>query len=259
MTNAELATPAIAPRIVVVTGSASGIGWATAQCFAAAGDTVVIVDSNSEKAKSCAKSLGANHLAISCEVGDEIQVKQAIEKVFRTFKRLDVLVNNAGIGDQGLATLDQTLEGFDRVLNVHLRGTYIFSREAARIMIAQGSGAIVNLSSITAFGGIPGRKAYGAAKAGISAMTRSMACEWAEHGLRVNAVAPGYVRTELVNRLVVGGTLDEAKIVRRTPMGRMAEPIEIARAIRFLASDEASFITGTTLSVDGGWTAYGAA
>jgi NAD(P)-dependent dehydrogenase (short-subunit alcohol dehydrogenase family) len=259
MTNAQATTSTVSQRIVLVTGSAFGIGWATAQCFAECGDLVVIVDSNSEKAKARAESLGANHLAIGCDVADETQVKQAIEKVVQKFKRLDVLVNNAGIGDQGLATLDQTLEGFDRVLNVHLRGTYIFSREAARIMISQSSGAIVNLSSITAFGGIPGRNAYGAAKAGISAMTRSMACEWAEHGLRVNSVAPGYVRTELVNRLVTGGALNEDKIKRRTPMGRMAEPIEIARAIRFLASDEASFITGTTLSVDGGWTAFGAA
>jgi NAD(P)-dependent dehydrogenase (short-subunit alcohol dehydrogenase family) len=188
-----------------------------------------------------------------------LQVKQVIEAVTQKFQRLDVLVNNAGIGDQGVTTLEQSVEGFDRILDVHLRGTFLFSREAARTMIQQGCGAIVNLSSITAFGGIPGRNAYAAAKAGISAMTRSMACEWAAKGLRINAVAPGYVRTELIKRLAESAVLDEEKINKRTPMGRMAEPIEIARAIRFLASDEASFITGTTLSVDGGWTAFGSA
>jgi NAD(P)-dependent dehydrogenase (short-subunit alcohol dehydrogenase family) len=259
MNNIQTAMSPASPRIVLITGAANGIGWATAQCFAESSDIVVIVDSNAEKAKARASNLGARHWAVACDVRDELQVKQVIEAVTQKFQRLDVLVNNAGIGDQGVTTLEQSVEGFDRILDVHLRGTFLFSREAARTMIQQGCGAIVNLSSITAFGGIPGRNAYAAAKAGISAMTRSMACEWAAKGLRINAVAPGYVRTELIKRLAESAVLDEEKINKRTPMGRMAEPIEIARAIRFLASDEASFITGTTLSVDGGWTAFGSA
>jgi NAD(P)-dependent dehydrogenase (short-subunit alcohol dehydrogenase family) len=126
-------------------------------------------------------------------------------------------------------------------------------------MLAQRSGAIVNLGSIAGLAGIPARNAYGAAKAGIVAMTRSLACEWARDGVRVNAVAPGYVATELVETLKRNGQMNLQAIERRTPMGRLAQPDEIARAISFLASDAASYITGTVLSVDGGWHAYGAA
>jgi NAD(P)-dependent dehydrogenase (short-subunit alcohol dehydrogenase family) len=126
-------------------------------------------------------------------------------------------------------------------------------------MLAQRSGAIVNLGSIAGLAGIAQRNAYSAAKAGIAAMTRSLACEWAREGIRVNAVAPGYVGTELVDALERNGQMNLASIEKRTPMGRLARPDEIARAIGFLASDSASYITGTTLSVDGGWHAYGAA
>lgn len=127
------------------------------------------------------------------------------------------------------------------------------------MMLAQRSGAIVNLGSIAGLAGIPQRNAYSAAKAGIVAMTRSLACEWAREGIRVNAVAPGYVATELVEALERNGQMNLQSIEKRTPMGRLARPDEIARAIGFLASDAASYITGTTLSVDGGWHAYGAA
>jgi NAD(P)-dependent dehydrogenase (short-subunit alcohol dehydrogenase family) len=246
-------------RVVLITGAADGIGWATARSFAELGDTIVLIDSNSAAVEAKAKSLGAQHLAITCDVSNEAQVQSAVQQAWQTLGSIDVLVNNAGIGDQPAATLDQTIEGFDRVLDVHLKGTYMFSREAARIMLNQGSGAIVNLSSITALSGMPGRNAYGAAKAGIAAMTRSMACEWAPRGLRINAVAPGYVKTELIKKLAAKGALDQPKIERRTPMGRMAEPAEIASVIVFLASPGASYITGATISVDGGWAAYGAA
>jgi len=125
-------------------------------------------------------------------------------------------------------------------------------------MLAQGSGAIVNLGSIAGQAGIPTRNAYGAAKAGIAAMTRAMACEWARSGLRVNAVAPGYVRTALVDELERQGRIDIAAITARTPMARLAAPAEIAEVIAFLASNKASFITGATLNADGGWLALGA-
>ena len=178
--------------------------------------------------------------------------------------RIDVLVNNAGIGDQGGSTLEQNAEAFDRVLAVHLRGTFLLSQAVGRVMLqatpqAGGvRGSIVNLGSIASTIGLPARKAYSAAKAGVLGMTRALACEWARSGIRVNAVAPGYVNTALVADLNRRGMLDGKGIAQRTPLGRMAEPAEIAEAICFLASPKASYITGIVLPVDGGWTAFGA-
>ena len=174
-----------------------------------------------------------------------------------------MLVNNAGIGDQTGSTIVQNAEAFDRVLAVHLRGTFLMSQAVARTMLQATPlptgqrGSMVNLGSIASSIGLPSRNAYSAAKAGIVGMTRAMASEWARDGIRVNAVAPGYVRTALINELERQGALDARGITHRTPMGRMAEPAEIAEAIVFLGSHRASYITGAVLPVDGGWTAFG--
>ncbi|MDN5842058.1 MAG: SDR family oxidoreductase [Alcaligenaceae bacterium] len=245
-------------RIAIVTGAAGGIGWATAQRLAADGCQLAILDLDGDAATQRAQELGPGHFGTGCDVASESSVQAAIAKVMTRFGRVDTLVNNAGIGDQSTGTIEQTAEGFDRVLSVHLRGTFLVSRDVGRIMLDQGAGAIVNLSSIAGLAGIPGRNAYAAAKAGISAMTRSMACEWARRGVRVNAVAPGYVRTVLVEKLEHDQALDTEAIAARTPMGRLARPEEIAQAIQFLVSEQSSFITGTTLNVDGGWLALGA-
>lgn len=244
--------------VAIVTGGAEGIGWATAQRLAQDFRRIVILDLNAGAARERAAELGSGHLGLACDVADAGSVEAAIAEVVGQCGRIDALVNNAGIGEQAAATVDQQVEGFDRVLAVHLRGSFLASREAARAMLVQGTGVIVNIASIAGQAGIPGRNAYGAAKAGIAAMTRAMACEWARRGVRVNAVAPGYVRTALVDKLAREGALDTAAIEARTPMGRMARPEEIAEAIAFLASSRASFITGTTLNADGGWLALGA-
>ncbi|WP_261534956.1 glucose 1-dehydrogenase [Burkholderia multivorans] len=246
-------------RVAIVTGGADGIGWACATRLADDGYRVAIADLDGERAMRRAAELGDGHVGVRVDVADEDDVAALMRTVAERFGRINVLVNNAGIGEQNAPTLEQSATAFDRLLAVHVRGTFLASREAARVMLARRSGAIVNLGSIAGQGGIPTRNAYGAAKAAIASLTRSMACEWARAGVRVNAVAPGYVATELVDTLARNGQLNRAAIERRTPLGRLAEPDEIARAIAFLASDAASYITGTVLNVDGGWHAYGAA
>jgi NAD(P)-dependent dehydrogenase (short-subunit alcohol dehydrogenase family) len=247
-------------RVALVTGGASGIGWATARAFAAQGYRVAIADLQRDAARHRVEELGgAGHLAIGADVSSESDVIAMLGDLTHACGKLDVLVNNAGMGEQAKPTVEQSAAAFDALIGVHLRGTFLASREAAKTMLAQGSGVIVNLCSIAGLAGIPQRNAYGAAKAGIAAMTRSMACEWARGGVRVNAVAPGYVATELAQKLAANGQVDLQAIERRTPMGRLAQPDEIAQAILFLASDAASFVTGTVLSVDGGWNALGSA
>lgn len=242
----------------IVTGAADGIGWATAQRLASKGWRVALLDLDGSAAQGRAESLGPSHVGWGCDVSDEQQVVHSVGLLVRDWGGLDALVNNAGIGEQPLPTLQQDVAGFDRVLSVHLRGSFLCSRAVAPSMLAQGRGAIVHLSSIAGWAGIPGRNAYSAAKAGLVGMTRAQACEWARGGVRVNAVAPGYVHTALVDKLGREGALDISALARRTPLGRLAEPGEIAAAIVFLLSDEASFITGTCLQADGGWLALGA-
>jgi NAD(P)-dependent dehydrogenase (short-subunit alcohol dehydrogenase family) len=242
---------------VLVTGGANGIGWAIAQRFAAADYRVAIADLDSDAAAARATELGGIHIGYGCNVSTEADVVDLVAKVLGEFGKLDALINNAGIGDSHLPTLEQNVDNFETILRVHLNGTFVASREAARGMIIQGGGAILNLSSIAGVTGLPKRNAYGAAKAGIIAMTRSMACEWARYGIRVNALAPGFVRTALVQKLEDAGRIDRARLERRIPMGRLAEPAEIAETAWFLCSPAATYVTGSVLNVDGGWHAFG--
>lgn len=244
--------------VVVISGGAQGIGWATALCFAAQNYRVVILDKNGELAAQRVMDLGAEHHSYEVDITNEVQVNRIIANVIEYFQRIDCLVNNAGLGEQKGDTLEQNYAAFLQVLQSHLSGCFLLSRAVAQHMMKQSQkGCIVNLGSIAAERGIPARNAYAAAKAGMSAMTRSMAVEWGARGIRVNAVAPGYTYTDLVKKLEQEGKVDMEAIQRRTPLGRMAQPQEIAQAIVFLASEQASFITGTTLSVDGGWTVNG--
>lgn len=250
--------------VVIVTGAAEGIGWATARQFANDGWTVALFDLDGGKVNARAQALGEAHGGWACDVTDAQAVHARVSEVVSRYGRIDALVNNAGIADQTVPTLSQDISAFDRVLSVHLRGAFLMSQQVIARMQLQARddtgcrGAIVNLGSIASFSGIPGRNAYSAAKAGILGMTRAMATEWARQGVRINAVAPGYVKTALVTSLVERGAIDDRAIARRTPLGRMAAPEEIAQVIVFLASAQASYITGAVLPVDGGWGALGA-
>lgn len=241
----------------VITGGADGIGWAMAQVFAGAGYHVLIADLDGDKAAARAASLGDAHRGAGTDVTSQTDADALRALADKAFGHVDVLVNNAGIADRHLPTLDQDMDHFARVLDVHLKGTFIMSRVFGAGMIARGQGAIVNIGSIAGVAGMPRRNAYSAAKAGIVAMTRSMACEWAAAGVRINAIIPGYVETALVRALIAGGKLDIDRMRRRIPLGHLAQPEDIAHAALFLASPRACYITGTTLAVDGGWSAFG--
>lgn len=248
------------PRVVLVTGGADGIGWAAAQRFASAGDRVLIADRNAERAVERADSLGAGHVAIAMDVSSEAQVREGFDRVLREFGRLDVLVNNAGVTDpQPIATLDQTADEIRRLQSINVTGAFLAAREAGRIMTAQGRGAIVNLASGAGLVALAKRTSYSASKAAVISLTRTLACEWAARGVRVNSVLPGYTRTQMVQDQIDRGLLSPSTVLARIPAGRMGEPEEMAEGIFFLASDEASYIVGATLVVDGGYTVYGGA
>lgn len=228
---------------VVVTGGMQGIGAAIAEAFAANGDSVAILDVQD----------GSPYV---CDVSDAAQVERTAAEIEAELGPVDVLVNNAGIAH--IAPSETLAEAeFRRSLDVMATGTFLCARAFGSRMLERQHGTIVNISSINAAEAFPQRLAYCAAKAAVEMMTRVLAIEWADRGVRVNAVAPGVTRTDMVGRAIASGAVNEAMYVERTPMRRLAEPSEIADAVVFLASDRASFITGATLVVDGGWSAFG--
>lgn len=235
--------------VACVTGGARGIGAAVAERLAAEGWQVAIIDRQAAD--------DSPFPAWQADLADEAAVEHALAEIARQLGPVAVLVNNAGMVEPMAPTQGQEMADFRRTIAVNLKGTIHAARAAARQMIGAGGGTIVNLASITASLGLPGRNAYGASKAGVMMLTRSMACEWAAHGIRVNAVAPGYILTPAVEALIASGTRDMSAILARIPMGRMGAPAEIAEAIAFLVSDAASYITGTTLQADGGYLASG--
>ena len=245
-------------RRALVTGGASGIGEAVARLLSDLGARVVLADRNAAALAEAAGRTGA----LATTQGDVSREEDAERMLAETVAALggcDILVNSAGIGDDLVPVHEQAVDRWQEVLDINLRGTYLMCRAAGRPMLAARAGAIVNISSIVGLGAFPGRSAYGVSKAGVAHLTKTLACEWGAAGVRVNAVAPAYTRTPMVRDLVARNVFDVGLIERRTPLERLAEPEEMARAIAFLASDWASYVTGVVLPVDGGWSAYGAA
>ncbi len=252
-------------RVVLVTGGAAGIGWATARRFAADGDRVAIADIDHAAATARAAALGDGHAALHADMGDPASATASVRDCIARCGRLDVLVNNAGVIDAGgTPVTEQTLAAFRRLIGVNLVGMERASLAAREAMARQAPhptvgarGVIVNVASGAALRAIPLRNGYSASKAGVVSLTRSHACAWAPEGVRVNAIAPGYTRTDLVEELIRRGRVDPALAARRIPLGRMGTPAEMAEAIAFLAGSGARGMVGGLLIVDGGSTAYG--
>ena len=241
-------------KVCLITGGAQGIGEACARLFLEQGAKVVIVDIHNERGQSLASQLqqqGHEILFIASDIGNKVEVDAVIKQVIAQHGRLDVLVSNAGIF-KAAPFLEVSESDFDEVLRVNLKGAFLMGQAAARVMKDQGGGAIVHMSSVNAVLAIPEIASYNVSKGGLNQLTRAMALALADDGIRVNAVAPGTIATELASKAVL--TSDEArqKILGRTPMKRLGNPVEVAHVVAFLASDAASYITGEVITVDGG-------
>jgi 3-oxoacyl-[acyl-carrier protein] reductase len=241
----------LAGRVAVVSGAARGIGDAIAERLIADGARVFSLD------KVAAEEPRNDVAYLEADVTDPASVAQAFKAIDARAGQIDILVNNAGIQRVGLVG-KISFADFSAVVSTHLNGFFLCASEAVPRMAARGKGgAIVSIASTAAFVGLPGRGAYCAAKAGILGLTRALALEVASVGIRVNAVAPGFTRTKLIDQGLADGSLQEDWMVARVPMKRLAAPQEIANAVRYLAGDEASYVTGQTIIVDGGWTIQG--
>jgi 3-oxoacyl-[acyl-carrier protein] reductase len=243
-------------RVAIVTGSSSGIGLAVATELLRRGMRVVVTSRSDERARETAASLGGDALGVGVELTEPGAAERLVERTLEAFGQLDVLVNNAGAGQVAdSATLDPA--EWQRIIDLDLTAPFRCAQAGARPMLEAGRGVIVNVSSLTGHIALPRRAAYTAAKHGLEGVTKVLAVEWAQRGVRVVSVSPAYVATDLLAGTSKAGgfTLDD--VAGRTPMRRLAEPSEVARVVAFLVSDDASFVTGSTIAVDGGWLADG--
>ncbi len=236
-------------RVCLVTGAAQGIGEACARRFVRDGAFVVICDIDDNRGEALARELGAAY--VHCDVGDYAQVRACVAQVMHLHGRIDVLVNNAGIF-KAANFLDITEDDFDAVLRVNLKGAFLMGQTVAREMALAGRGSVVNMSSVNGMLAIPNIASYNVSKGGINQLTRVMALALADKGIRVNAVAPGTIATQLAAKAVLTDEEARARIMSRTPMRRLGEPGEVADAVAWLASDAASYVTGEIVVVDGG-------
>jgi NAD(P)-dependent dehydrogenase (short-subunit alcohol dehydrogenase family) len=243
-------------RVALVTGAGSGMGLATARAFAKAGAAVALADIDEaavSRASEALNAAGHHTIAVTCDVADESQATALVERTVAAFGRLDMAYNNAGILGPMCGVTDETAAGFDDVHAVNLRGVWTCMKHELLQMKRQGSGAIVNCSSLGGLVGLPGRAAYHASKHGVIGLTKSAAMEYAATGIRINAVCPGCIDTPM------GDGIDPSamkEFLREQPIGRMGDASEVAAAVLWLCSPAASFVLGVALPVDGGFTAH---
>jgi NAD(P)-dependent dehydrogenase (short-subunit alcohol dehydrogenase family) len=247
-----------ANKVALVTGAASGLGLATARAFAESGASVVLADWDEKAVQSAAEEVAAKGhktLAIQCDVADDAQVEAMVQQTVATFGRLDAAYNNAGIQNVLAETADSPRDDYDRVMAINLRGVWSCMKFELQQMRKQGSGAIVNCSSLGGLIGGNQRGTYHAAKHGVIGFTKSAALEYATRGIRVNAVCPGMIQTPMFDKMIAEGQGEElnAMLKALVPMGRMGRPEEIADTVLWLCSSSASYVTGQSISVDGGY------
>lgn len=248
--------PLLAGKRILVTGAASGIGLGAATAFERLGAEIFVSDLDPNALAAAWPGLPCSRRA-ALDVTDELQCDACVEQVVHSLGGIDGLFNSAGIADPVKPALEISIEAWQRTLDVHVRGSFCVARAAGRVMVAAGSGSIVLVSSVNGVTGIPRRHAYGPAKAAIAQLARTLTCEWAAKNVRVNAIAPTYINTPMIERLSREGKVDIGRLERRTPMGRIGEVEDVAFAAAYLISDLSRYVTGANLPVDGGWLAYG--
>lgn len=245
-------------RVALITGSASGIGAACALRFAQEGAAIAGFDSNAAGCRDWtdAEKAAPGSVFVQGDVRDDEALCAAVGEVKSRLGRIDVLVNAAGVAGGGPVHLVEPKD-WDRCLDVNLKGTFLASRHVLKVMLEQGSGSIINIASVEGIEGFEGGSAYNASKGAVVILTKNMAIDYARRGIRVNSICPGFIKTPLLESVWETPGLEEfrAKVEQAHQLGRFGEPVEIANAALFLASDEASFVTGHALVVDGGYTA----